>query len=114
AGTVIKRMHYAHRITIPTTVTATHVTTVFRSNAAADLVSYAVFDAADRQVYGFNALGEVTQNIYDASGNVIKSMHYANRITIPTTVTATNVNNAITANAAADLVSYAVYDAADR
>ena len=45
-----------------------------RSNGAA------VFDTANQQVYGVNALGEVTQNVYDANGNLIESIHYANRI----------------------------------
>jgi YD repeat-containing protein len=120
-GNIVKTIEYGVRIAPTTAANASTIgvalsaaITAAGTNALPDLTTYAVYDAADRQIYSINGLGEATQFIYDANGNVIKSIDYANRIVIPATVNPTTVAAAITVNAATDLASYAVYDTANR
>lgn len=118
---VIKTQQYGVRIPATTAATATAINTALGTavanagaNALADLTSHAVYDAANRQIYSLNAAGEVTQFTYDANSNVVKTVRYANRITFTLPLTAGNVANAITTNAATDQVGYAIYDRANR
>ena len=56
----------------------------------------------------------MTQKFYDANGNVVRSVLYANPIPVTTALTQAAVAAALTPNAAKDEVTRTVYDAANR
>jgi len=60
--------------------TATALTT---AGAEARFTSY-VYDAAGRQRYTIDALGNVSENRYDANGRLIETVQYAEPIQVPT------------------------------
>ena len=95
-GNLVKSVSYANRISPSTAATASAIATALTAaggaDAARDLAIYSVFDSANRLQYGFNAAGEVTENVYDPSGNLSKSTRYGNRMSsIPGTVIAANL-----------------------
>ncbi len=77
-----------------------------------------VYDKDGRLTYVINALGYVTQNVMDANGNVIKSIAYANPITVSGNVSNASVASALNAQTPAmhalDHVTRMVYDNANR
>lgn len=81
-----------------------------------DRISDKVWDAAGRQIFNVDALGNVTQVIYDKNGNATRNIAYASAITPPTM--AVNSAAAIAATLHADTVhdriSQAAYDVANR
>src|SRR4029079_19120719 len=60
-----------------------------------------------------DAMGGVTQKIYDANGNLMRKLEYANPVPATTMLTQTAVAKAITPSAN-DRVTRTVYDAANR
>ncbi|MEO6936655.1 MAG: LysM peptidoglycan-binding domain-containing protein [Collimonas sp.] len=52
-------------------------------SGADDHVTRNVYDAANRQTYSVDAIGAVTQQIYDANGQVVQTIKYAKTIAVP-------------------------------
>ncbi|SFC97263.1 RHS repeat protein, partial [Collimonas sp. OK412] len=98
---VVRRTDYVTLLTGPLTAT-TNLAAV--SSSSADQTSNYVYDAANRRIYSVDAMGAVTQQIYDANGYVTQTVRYAKSVAIPV----------ITAPAVDDSVTVYVYDAAGR
>jgi len=77
AGNLIRQTRYSNPVTLGDTETLESIGTAIRPDAANDRVSYAVFDAANRQVVSINATGAVTEYTLDALGNQIGTTAYA-------------------------------------
>ncbi|AMO95566.1 RHS Repeat family protein [Collimonas fungivorans] len=52
-------------------------------SGADDKIIRNVYDAANRQIYSVDAIGAVTQQIYDANGQVTQTIKYAKPIAVP-------------------------------
>ena len=76
----------ASAITALRSATGMYITSVgtIVTDAALDQYSRYVYDKAGRQIYAIDALGNVTQNQYDAAGRLIVQRHYAQPIALPT------------------------------
>ena len=66
--------------------TATWIASVTPSQAL-DRTSYMVYDDANREIFSINAMGDVSQNVYDANGNVITQVAYAVPVSISGPIT---------------------------
>src|SRR5206468_11481748 len=73
-----------------------------------------VFDRDGRRVYSVNGVGTVTQFVYDANGNVIDRIGYANAVATTTPATAAALSAAVVADPAHDSRLRTVYDALNR
>src|SRR4030095_10232776 len=100
---------------------ATALTTQLTSvNLTTDHVAFNVYDAAGRQTYSVNGLGETSKILYNADGTVAQSIQFVTRLTgLTNTSTAATVATALTTqltgvNLTTDHVSFNVYDAAGR
>ena len=51
-------------------------------NAPLDQAAYTVYDNAGRALYAFNGKGELSQNTYDAYGNVTQARRLADARTV--------------------------------
>ncbi|HWW08336.1 hypothetical protein, partial [Collimonas sp.] len=98
---VVRRTDYVTALTAPLTAT-TNLAAV--SSSSADQTTNYVYDAANRRIYSVDAMGAVTQQIYDANGQLTQIVRYAKPVVIPVT----------TAPTADDSVTVYVYDAAGR
>lgn len=110
-GNLVKQVAYATAIAAtaaPSTVTA----------SANDRATSLAYDAANRMVLQVDALRGVTEQVYDANGNVVRSVQYANAIasvpTLGTSGTVAAIRALVTANAAADKSVRFGYDMAGR
>src|SRR5207249_1930715 len=77
----------------------------------------AIYDAANRLVESFNALGEVARTFYDASGEVVMTIRYAKRIDPATGASAAALSAALGPDGLSDprnLSNTALYDGAGR
>ncbi|HLY89154.1 MAG TPA: LysM peptidoglycan-binding domain-containing protein, partial [Acetobacteraceae bacterium] len=84
------------------------------SAGAADHVSRVLYDGVGRPVYAVDAEGYVTESQYDALGEVVKTIRYADRYTVDDTTTTAQLQTLIgTLPASAVVTSYA-YDTAGR
>ncbi len=113
-GHVTERIAYANKVTVALPATAAAVQAALVPDAVHDEVTLAAYDAAGRLVYSIDGLGFVTQSVYDADGNLTRSVAFANAISLtglgsnPTTAT---IQSRLTANAALDRVEQRVLDA---
>jgi YD repeat-containing protein len=87
AGNVVQRIAWGTPIAAPTTLSvppsATDVEQALDDANAEDgpkRVTRAIYDAANRMTYGVDAAGAVTENRYDAAGNVAATIAYASVI----------------------------------
>ncbi len=80
---------------------------------ALDRRTLTVYDRDGRDVFTIDALGGVVSRVFDANGNVIRRIAYAQRITIPGTLTPATVQAAITTTAY-DVDERAVFDTRNR
>ncbi|WP_459569053.1 carbohydrate-binding protein, partial [Cupriavidus sp. 8B] len=110
-GNLVKEVAYATPIganATPDSVTA----------STADRVTLMAYDSANRLAWQIDALGGVTQFVYDADGNGTARVSYANRIAAPTAessvLSASGVAAEVQADPAHDRVTRAVFDAAHR
>ena len=85
-------------------------------NAAKDVQTRYVYDAAGQVVFMLDAVGAVTRNWYDAAGRVVASRRYATTVNFAAVGDTTTVAalQALVVDAASDLGEYRVYDAAGR
>ncbi|WP_155520906.1 LysM peptidoglycan-binding domain-containing protein [Ralstonia solanacearum] len=86
--------------------------------SGADRVTLMAYDAADRLTYTVDALGDVAQVVYDANGNVVAHIAYANPVAAPTgssaPMRAAALASAIVPDASADRITRAAFDSANR
>jgi YD repeat-containing protein len=87
AGQVIQRIEYANALPsdMNTLGEAPSVYSLFVAqnltpDAALDRVTRYAYDNAGRQTFSIDALGYVTENVFDASGRVIETIRYADAI----------------------------------
>ncbi|RKP48432.1 LysM peptidoglycan-binding domain-containing protein [Trinickia fusca] len=119
-GNVVARTNYANRLAnvglaTPTTLAALQAAVI--ADAVNDRTTRAVFDTANRQVMAIDALGNVTQNWYDAAGNVLVTRAYAHAIDtskLPAIALPSNVAALLQADAANDRARAFAFDAANR
>jgi YD repeat-containing protein len=115
-GNVIRITEYATAIDLTglsNTPTVADIAARIVTSATDATKSY-VFDGDGREIYCIDATGAVTQKSYDANGNVVRSVQYANVIPLATPLTQAAVAAALVPDAANDQVARSVYDAADR
>ncbi|MET3517893.1 YD repeat-containing protein, partial [Pseudacidovorax sp. 1753] len=110
-GNVLKTVEYA------TAISATAVPST-ASAATGDRITDMVYDRANRQVFVTNALGGLTETVYDKNGNVTTRYAFATAVTAPTAtskLTEAQIRAArVYDYAGADRVTRAAYDAANR
>ncbi|MEO6938252.1 MAG: LysM peptidoglycan-binding domain-containing protein [Collimonas sp.] len=85
AGNVISVISYATPIGADTAITSQDIAAALTAQTpqahAGDRVTRALYDAANHAVFSIDALGYVTQNIYDANGNLTEQTQHANPYT---------------------------------
>jgi len=114
-GRVVQTIGYATPIDttgLPAAPTIAQLDAKVVVNAARDSVEHRVLDKDGRLVATVNGLGEVVKYTYDANGNVIERVAYANRIAMAGWTAGTVP--APTADAARDLRLRSVYDQLNR
>jgi len=109
-GNVVERIDYANRIDMAEWDGRSAPAPV--ADAAHDAHARTAYDALNRAVYSLDASGAVTTLRYDAKGNVLERVAYANRID-PAQWNG-QTGQLPVADAAHDMRQRAVYDAADR
>lgn len=82
------------------------------ANAAADTFTDFVYDAAGRQRYSIDALGQVTETRYDNAGRVTDSLRYDKPIPVKPPYTEAAVAAALASAGAQARTTHSVYDAA--
>jgi YD repeat-containing protein len=83
------------------------------ADATRDRVTASVYDRDGRERFSVDALGAVVEKVYDAAGNVIRKIAYANAIPASTPLTVAGVQAALQPNSADEVVRI-LYDAANR
>ncbi len=119
-GRIVRTVAYADALTTaeraglgPAPIAAqieAHVT----PNAALDRSHAYIHDGDGRLVFSLDAVGAVTENIYDGSGNVVRQIRYAGLYTASQTPTEAQLRDWTPANGAGARITRAVYDAAGR
>ncbi len=116
-GRVTKTIAYATPLanlaTLASAPTATDITTRL-STSANDETLLHVYDKDGREVYTIDALGGVTQRIYDANGNVIQRTVYATPISVPAAPTPAGIAPLVSSTNPNNQTTRTVYDAAGR
>ncbi|WP_080437956.1 LysM peptidoglycan-binding domain-containing protein, partial [Burkholderia ubonensis] len=88
------------------------------SRSTQDEVEYNVYDGDGRMRYAINALGYVKEQVYDASGNVIRTIAYGGPINVSSRMAPQAVANELVrlddAARAATRITRAIYDKANR
>ncbi|MDQ0013780.1 YD repeat-containing protein [Variovorax boronicumulans] len=122
-GNVTTRYSFAKAVAVPTAASALTETQARAARvydyAGADRVTRAAYDAANRQVFGVDATGAVTETSYDALGNAVRSVSYATLVNLTTlqnnwTASVSTVRALVTASATTDRVVKRAFDAAGR
>ena len=124
AGNVVQRIAWATRIAAPTTdgvpPSAEEIASALvaaNADRADARVNRAAYDAANRMVFGVDAGGAVTENRYDAAGNVSATISYATCLT-PSQLAGLTGESAASdfrpADGTNDRVTLRVFDGANR
>ncbi|MFL6676160.1 MAG: transglycosylase SLT domain-containing protein [Massilia sp.] len=111
-GNVTERIGYANRIDLASWVPGTDPVVV--SDPAHDLHVRVVYDANNHAIYRIDGTGAVTETKYDANGNVVDSIAYANRIAVATPATQADVAAALIPDGEHDQRRHQVFDSANR
>ncbi|RIX79080.1 putative adhesin [Acidovorax cavernicola] len=110
-GNVLKTIQYATAISGSAGLSTVPAT-------AGDRITDFVYDKANRQTFTIDALGALTETVYDKNGNVTTRYAYAKPVAVPTTTSKLTEAQVKTARvydyAGADRVTRAAYDAANR
>lgn len=110
-GNLLKTIEYA----VPV---AAGVAPSLVSTATNARITDRVYDRANRQVFQTDALGGLTETVYDNNGNVTTRYGFSKAIAVPTTTSALTETQVRAARvydyAGADRVARAAYDAANR
>ncbi|MGN8064570.1 LysM peptidoglycan-binding domain-containing protein [Ralstonia sp. 22111] len=111
AGNLVKLVAYATPVASGAALSSV-------APSGADRVTLMAYDDADRLTYTVDALGNVTQVVYDANSNVVAHIAYANPVAAPTASSATTsaaaLAAAIVSDASADRITRAAFDLANR
>ncbi|MES2538648.1 MAG: DUF6531 domain-containing protein, partial [Pseudomonadota bacterium] len=113
-GNVLETIAYARPLAAGTAWTMEGITAALVPDANADQHVRIVVDAANRALYSIDALGAVTQNRYDQAGNVVRTVQYANAVTLPGQPAAATVAAALQPDTGLDRITRTVFDAAGR
>jgi YD repeat-containing protein len=114
-GNVTKVTQYAKLSTFSSDPTLASVQIWVTANTgAADHVTRTVYDAANRAVYSVDAQGYVSQQQYDATGQVITLIRYADAYAVSDTVTQASLAALLGAPPASAAITHHTYDAAGR
>lgn len=115
-GNVVARTAYAKTVDIsalPVAATSADIAAVLVSDPASDRTSLAVFDAAGRAVYQVDALGYVTQTVYDGIGQITSTTGFATAVMGATAaIDAASLSALLNVNPNGDRTTSFVYDAA--
>ncbi|MFZ6721382.1 carbohydrate-binding protein [Undibacterium sp. Ji49W] len=110
-GNVVKQISYA----TPVSASARAETVVA---SAADRVSLAAYDHANRMVYRVDASGTVAKSIYDRNGNVVENIAYASQITPPVSnaavLSVADIDGLVHSDTTNDRITRWTYDGAGR
>ncbi|NKJ21391.1 putative Ig domain-containing protein [Dyella sp. SG609] len=118
-GNIVARIAYANTLALSTSQplsaqlnTASVASAVAGAPAAGMQITSSVYDADSREIYHVDALGDVTQNGYDAFGRTVSVQQYAHAITVPASITAATIAAAVAAagGATGARVSTTTYD----
>ncbi len=112
-GNVIQTIAYANFIAPGTALTQAAIAAALTPDADRDRVTATIYDAGDRAVFSRDALGYVTENVYDANGNTIQQIHYANAVGSTAFNTASAMRAALILSTQ-DQSTRTVYDRANR
>jgi YD repeat-containing protein len=112
-GNVVSVVAHAQRVSAPTATDTIALANQVSASAALDHTVRSVYDAANREIYRIDSLGIVTEQQYDANGNVVARIDYAKPIATTTVATLAAVAAAVSAVAdnAHDVRTHNVYDA---
>ncbi|MBN9478587.1 MAG: RHS repeat protein, partial [Burkholderiales bacterium] len=119
-GNLVRTIAYAVPVALEGLLTAAQVATAVagQATAAANRVETSVYDAANRQVFRIDVLGTVTQNTFDAGGNLVTQVRYKTAYTataVPTEAQMTTwLAQSGIKDAAKDRTQRWFYDAANR
>jgi YD repeat-containing protein len=84
-------------------------------NTATDHSTALIYDADGRLTFSLNGIGQLSQNVYDGSGNVIRQILYATAYTVSQAPTQAALLNWVNTHTTADdRITRATYDAANR
>lgn len=111
-GNLTSRTAYAQTITHDRPISEFELSALIEGpGSPQDMVTRSIYDAAGRRTWTTNGMGDVTQFVHDANGNVVKQIRYANRLDLgavpnrsPDTVVASG----------ADRITLFAYDGANR
>ena len=78
-GKVVERVAYAARVPVNVALTAAAIEAALATvvDAARDQRTVSAYDGIGRLTHVMNAMGAVTENIYDAAGNRVRQIQYA-------------------------------------
>jgi YD repeat-containing protein len=112
-GNVVSVTTRAAKVAVPTAASTIALADQASADAALDHTVRSVYDAANREIYRIDGLGNVTEKQYDANGKVVTRIDYAKPIPTTTAATPSAVAAAVTAIAdnAHDVRTRNVYDA---
>jgi YD repeat-containing protein len=114
AGRLIETVRYANTaIGAGSISTASSFAALVPAANAADQHTYALYDGEGRQIASVNAEGYLTELVYDANGNLTKTISYANKTTVAVTP-GMSLASLRPATNAQDQVSQQSYDAFNR
>ena len=115
-GRVIATTAFANRIataSLPTDAGVDAIQALLTPDASADRTTLSAFDAAGNKVYSVDALGYVTQNVFDGVGQLVTTTLYAQQTTgLTVGADANAIAAAVVANSSADETETFTYDAA--
>lgn len=122
AGNLVAQTRHINPVSLAGTPSVTDIAAAVRADAAQDRAVRHFHDAAGRLRFSLDALGYVTEKTYDTRGNVLRETRYANALTgslgggaQPAIITGgTPGNGQLLADAARDVTTVKVYDAAGR
>ncbi|WNO11314.1 hypothetical protein [Teredinibacter sp. KSP-S5-2] len=121
-GKVTKTLRFGHDLNLSQIAGSNllaGIDAAIQANAALETnaqTSRVVYDNANRVRYSFSPAGALTENIYDALGNIVRRVEYNNTISV-STYTEQTVNAAITTavrDSSQNRNTYFVYDDAGR
>jgi len=113
AGKVVQTIRYANQLNtavLPATLTTSGVNSLIQAATGDDRVQTSIYDNDGRLIFSRDALGNITESVYDNAGNVVKRIAYANPVADLTVNTLSGIRSALQADAARDRTGYAVYN----
>jgi YD repeat-containing protein len=120
-GNVVQRVKYSKVVASVPTLGAVGTVAAIRTSivldGVADRTSRFGYDGAGRQVLAIDALGAVTETVYDGAGNVVAAKAYAtvaNTSGLIAVPTLQSLRTVVIANPAADRTTRQAYDGAGR